>query len=66
MNLNGIVNWIADLLVWSFDNILIPIAHLWKNPSDLILLLGFVGLFIWLKMQGDFNKEAAANPDQIK
>ena len=66
MNLNGIANWIGDLLVWSFDNILIPIAHLWKNPSDLIVLGGFIALFIWLRMQIKFNKEAAANPDQIK
>ena len=32
----------------------------------LVIVGGFVGLAIWLKMQGKYNKEAANNPDQFK
>ena len=31
-----------------------------------VLLLGFVGLFIWLSKQSKFNAKAAANADQLK
>lgn len=31
-----------------------------------VLLLGFVGLFIWLSMQKKYNAAAASNPDQLK
>ncbi|MCH2223557.1 MAG: hypothetical protein MK066_02215 [Crocinitomicaceae bacterium] len=31
-----------------------------------VLLLGFVGLFIWLSKQIKYNEAAASNPDQLK
>ncbi len=30
------------------------------------VVLGFVGLFIWLSKQAKYNSEAASDPDQIK
>lgn len=31
-----------------------------------IVLLGFFGLFFWLRQQLKYNKQAKDNPDQIK
>ena len=31
-----------------------------------VIVLGFVGLFIWLNMQKKYNAAAESNPDQIK
>lgn len=48
----------GDFFMWLFENTLEPLGNL---PNDAAILLGFVGLFIWLRMQGRFNAEAKAN-----
>lgn len=53
---------LGDLLTWSFG----ILEFLGNGPNDLFLLMGFGGMFYWLYLQGKFNKEAAANPNQIK
>jgi hypothetical protein len=55
MNLQSILNPIADALQWSFKHILEPMTH-WFNI--VCILGGFVGLFIWLRMQKRFNEKA--------
>ena len=64
---------IANLIVWTFDNLLVPFGELsnsenfwFLSPNFLIVILGFIGLFLWLSMQSKYNKEAANNPNQIK
>ena len=49
---------LGDFFYWLFENTLEPLGNL---PNNAFILLGFVGLFIWLKMQGKFNAEAKAN-----
>lgn len=59
---------LADIITWTFDNILVPLGE-WTRFGILntaFLLLGFFGVFVWLRMQAKYNAEAAANPDQIK
>lgn len=34
------------------------VGEMFINPNVIFIVLGFVGLFIWLKMQAKFNKEA--------
>ena len=61
------MDWILyplrDLLVWFFENLLEPVGN---TLNYTFVVLGFVGLFVWLKYQTKYNAEAAANPDQIK
>jgi hypothetical protein len=63
-----IVEPIAALIKWSFDNILVPIGELpaFANPNNIFLVIGFIGMFYWLNLQRKYNKEAENNPDQIK
>jgi hypothetical protein len=55
MNLQKIVDPIADLMVWSFETLLVPFAD-FVNVS--VVILGFVGLAYWLKLQNDYTKKA--------
>ncbi len=61
--MDAFIYLLRDMFVWLFDNTMEPIG----NTLNIIgVLLLFVGLAIWLKMQAKFNEEAANNPDQIK
>lgn len=54
-----IVNPIGHLIVWTFDNVLVPIGELGAlNPNNLFIVLGFIGLFYWLFSQHKYNKKA--------
>lgn len=55
-----LVGPIAALILWTFKNVLVPIGDLpnYINPNYLFLVLGFVGLFYWLNLQGKYNKKA--------
>ncbi len=55
MNLQSILNPIGDFIVWSFQNILEVLGN---APNVIFVLVGFVGLFYWLKIQGNYNKKA--------
>jgi len=61
--MDGIVYFLRDVFVWSFENLLEPLGDF---PNLLFLILLFVGLFVWLKMQAKYNAEAEADPNQIK
>lgn len=59
MNLQSILDPIERFIVWSFESILEPLGELpWVSPNNLVIVLGFVGLFYWLKVQGNYNKKA--------
>ncbi len=54
-----IVNPLGRLIVWTFDNILVPIGDLGAaNPNNIFIVIGFVGLFYWLYSQHKYNKKA--------
>ncbi|HEX4886646.1 MAG TPA: hypothetical protein VFV37_01250 [Luteibaculaceae bacterium] len=55
MNLQSILEPIEAFITWTFVNILENLGNL---PNVLFILVGFVGLGYWLKLQGKFNKKA--------
>jgi hypothetical protein len=68
MNIQDIILPLGDLIVWTFDNVLVPIGsgvgrRGWEVGA---IIVGLSGLALWLKMQAKYNKEAAENPDQLK
>ena len=55
MNLQQIVEPLAKLVDDTFRGILVPISD---GFNWAVIVLGFVGLFVWLKMQNDFTRKA--------
>lgn len=55
MNLQEILTPLAKFIDDTFRGLLVPISDLFNYG---VIVLGFVGLFIWLKMQSDYNKKA--------
>lgn len=55
MNLQEILKPIADLVTSTFDLLLVPISNPFNN---FCIILGFVGLLIWLRMQAKYNRKA--------
>ena len=55
MNLQDILNPFVDFCQWTFKHVLEPMSH-WFNI--VCIIGGFVGLFLWLKMQKNFNEKA--------
>lgn len=55
MNLQQIVEPLAKLVDGTFRSVLVPISD---AANWAVIVLGFVGLFIWLKMQKDYNAKA--------
>jgi len=52
-----------------FQTVLMPLDADWGITSIMntgILLLGFVGLFIWLGKQKKFSDAAESDPNQLK
>ncbi len=56
-----IVNPLGKLVVWTFDALLVPIGDLGVNPNTIFIVMGFFGLFYWLRAQSKYNKEAEQN-----
>lgn len=55
-----IVEPLGRAIVWTFDNLLVPIGEMGvANPNSIFTVLGFVGLFYWLFSQHKYNKKAA-------
>jgi hypothetical protein len=60
----------TEILVSLGDFILLTTELLFENVgnlfNDAMIVLGFVGLFIWLRLQHRFNQQAQNNPNQLK
>jgi len=55
--MQAILKPIEDLLVWSFDNILVPLGD---APNTLAIIIGFVGIGYWLRIQKKLTAKAQA------
>lgn len=55
MNLQEILEPIVDIIVSSFEMLLVPIS---EPFNYFCIALGFIGLFIWLNMQAKYNRKA--------
>ena len=53
---------IGDAAYWFFDYF----EELGNLPNIALTTLSFVLLFWWMKLQKNYNDEAAANPNQLK
>lgn len=50
-------------ILWTTDVVFENVGNIFNYA---VLILGFVGLFLWLYHQNKMNKQAANDPDQIK
>ena len=63
LKMQDVVIPIGEFMVWTFE---LVIERLQNSPNDMIVILMFFGLFIWLAKQHKYNQEAEKNPGQIK
>jgi hypothetical protein len=54
---------IGDFILWTTELLFQNVGNLFNNA---MIVLGFIGLFIWLRIQYKFNKEAENSSDQLK
>ncbi len=55
MNTQEILTPVAKFIEWTFENVLVPIA---SPMNTAVVLLGFVGLAFWLRMQKKYTEKA--------
>lgn len=63
MTSTDIIVAVGDFILWTTEILFENIGNLFNNA---MIILGFIGLFIWLRTQHKFNKEAQNNPNQLK
>lgn len=63
MTSTDIIVAIGDFILWTTEILFENVGNLFNNA---MIVLGFIGLLIWLRFQSKFNKEAANDPNQIK
>ncbi|MFT4600126.1 MAG: hypothetical protein ACI857_000296 [Arenicella sp.] len=65
MSSTDVFNAIGDGMYWLFQSTLEPMSDgdlVWK----LVMWFGFIAFGFWMYKQYKFNKEAEANPNQLK
>lgn len=63
MSSTEILVGLGDLILWTTEVVYENVGNLF---NDAMIVLGFIGLFIWLRLQHRYNQEALNNPDQLK
>ncbi|RFC54241.1 hypothetical protein [Brumimicrobium aurantiacum] len=63
MTYNEIVNQIGDGLLWTTEILFEVVGNVFNYS---VIVLGFIGLFIWLRLQAKYNNEAKNDPSKIK
>jgi len=57
MNTQEVIYPIGEMLKWSFENVLAPIA----DPMNAgVVILGCIGLVFWLRLQKKYSAQAKA------
>ncbi len=54
---------LGDFILWTTELLFENVGNLF---NDSMIVLGFIGLFIWLRLQHRYNQEAQNNPNQLK
>jgi len=62
MTLSEIFNGIGDIFLWTFQ----MFEMIGNKFNYALIVVGFIGLFIWLNKQRKFNAAAENDPDQLK
>jgi len=55
--------WLGGVFEWTFINILEALGN---APWMFCLAAGFILFGYWMKRQADYNKQAEADPNQLK
>ena len=63
MTYTELVNATGDGLLWTTSALFENIGNVFNFA---VIVLGFVGLFIWLRLQAKYNREADADPTKIR
>jgi len=53
----------GDFILWTTDILFENVGNIFNYA---VVILGFVGLFIWLRLQAKYNREAENNPSKFK
>lgn len=55
MNTQDIITPLAKFIEWTFETVLVPMS----SPFNMgVILLGFGGLFFWLRLQKKYTNKA--------
>jgi len=63
MNYNELVYGLGELLLWTTELLFEVVGNIFNYGA---IVLGFIGLFIWLRLQAKYNREAANDPTKFK
>lgn len=63
MTYTEFVEELGDLLLWTTELLFETVGNVFNYA---VIVLGFVGLFIWLRLQAKYNREAANDPTKLK
>lgn len=53
----------GDWILWTTEALFETVGNSFNYA---VIALGFVGLFIWLRLQAKYNREAANDPQKLK
>lgn len=63
MTYTEFVEALGDGLLWTTEILFETVGNIFNYA---VIVLGFVGLFIWLRLQAKYNREAANDPTKFK
>ncbi|WP_107039554.1 hypothetical protein [Brumimicrobium mesophilum] len=63
MTYNELVYELGEGLLWTTELLFEVVGNIFNYG---VIVLGFIGLFIWLRLQAKYNREAANDPTKFK
>lgn len=63
MTYTELVVALGDGLLWTTEILFETVGNIFNYA---VIVLGFVGLFIWLRLQAKYNRQAANDPNKLK
>ncbi|RYM33951.1 hypothetical protein ERX46_08270 [Brumimicrobium glaciale] len=63
MTYTELVVELGDWTLWTTELLFETVGNVFNYA---VIVLGFVGLFIWLRLQAKYNRQAANDPNKLK
>jgi hypothetical protein len=63
MTYTELVKSLGEGILWTTEILFENVGNIFNYSA---IVVGFIGLFIWLRLQTKYNKEAANDPNKIK
>lgn len=63
MSSKEIFEGLGDAILWTTD---VVYENVGNGFNNLLIVVGFIGLFYWLNYQRKFNAQAKSDPNQLK